>query len=307
VVVIAKHRALLEPLGLATLEEVKAFGAGPKSPSPKVGPASSLPSPLAPGSRSGAGKMPAQGRTLAFKSVLVKDHHGRRDVFRIETQRPDGSPLVLFLKRTWRPYKKDGLRTLLRHGRVWSIARQEWENSLALQQAGLRTAELVAYGEECGLCWERFSFIVTEAAAGAQTIEQFLRDCRDPLARRRAFDRLAAEVRRLHDAGLATPDLFTRHIFLNADSDPPGLCFIDMARLDRRTRVSRRLAARDLAALNVSAPLRDVALRERLRLLRVYAGRFDRELRKRIVTRTTRLLRKRRFQTFFKNSEPKVK
>ena len=78
-----------------------------------------------------------------YRGELVKDHHGRRDILRI--QQPNGP--VLYLKRNWRPYKKDGLWSLLRHGCAWSQSRQEWENMLALQRAGLHTAGLVAYGQ----------------------------------------------------------------------------------------------------------------------------------------------------------------
>lgn len=293
VVVIARHRELLEQLGLATPEQVKVFGAGANPVASNVG-----------HPQTGPGAAPA---LPSCRIELLKDHRGRRDIHRIEARQPNGSPLVLFLKRTWRPYKKDGLHSLLRRGRVWSVARQEWENALALQQAGRRTAELVAYGQECAWGWEKFSFLLTEAAVGTQTVEQFLRACREPQTRRRVLDALAAEVRKLHQAGLATPDLFTRHIFVSADSDPPGFCFIDLARLDRRRRVSSRLAARDLAALNVTAPLRHVTLRERLRFLRVYAGGADRPLRKRVEARTRRLLRRRRFQDFLRNNEPNVK
>ena len=74
----------------------------------------------------------------AFRGELIKNHKGRRDIWRIRTTDADGRGLVLFLKRSWKPYKKDGLTSLLRRGRVWSISRQEWENSRALEAAGLR-------------------------------------------------------------------------------------------------------------------------------------------------------------------------
>ena len=256
-VVIAKHRALLEQLGLATLAQVK-----------------------------------------AFKGELVKNHKGRRDILRIKTIRPEGGELVLFLKRTWRPYKKDGLRSLLRRGRVWSIAREEWENSAALERAGLQAAGRVAFGEECGPCWENFSYLITEGAHGQQTVEQFLRECRVRVARRRVFDALAREIRRMHDAGLATPDLFTRHLFVDASATPPKFCFIDMARLDQKKQIGARLRARDLAALNVTAPLRCVCLRERLRFLKIYAGRLDRRLVSLVAARTSYLLQRRKFHDF---------
>jgi tRNA A-37 threonylcarbamoyl transferase component Bud32 len=264
-VVIAKHRALLEKIGLATLAGAK-----------------------------------------AFRGELVKDHHGRRDIFRISCQDDDGGSRVLFLKRNWRPYKKDGIASLLRHGRVWSIARQEWENSCALEKAGLHVAELVAYGEDCGPLWERFSFIITEAAPG-QTVQEFIRDCGDRALRARVFDALAHEIRKMHDAGLATPDLFTRHVFVEVSKDEPKFCLIDMARVDKRASLSERMRARDLAALNITAPLRFVSACERVRFLRDHAGEVDRSIVKLIGARVAHLLKRRKFQDFLRNNEPNVK
>jgi heptose I phosphotransferase len=234
----------------------------------------------------------------AFRGELVKDHKGRRDIFCIKTIADDGRPLVLFLKRNWKPYKKDGLHSLLRRGKVWSIARQEWENSQVLGAAGLKTAEPVAYGEECGPLWEKFSFLVTEAAPGAQTLEQFLSECRDRRRRQAVFDALAREIRKLHDAGLATPDLFSRHLFVDESAAPPGLCLIDMTRLNRRSSLPTRIRARDLAALNVTAPLRHVTARERVRFLRLYAGRSNKPLAHRIARRVEYLLQRRKFRRF---------
>ena len=240
----------------------------------------------------------------AFRGDLIKDHKGRRDIFCIKTSTDDGRPLVLFLKRSWKPYKKDGIASVLRRGRVWSISRREWENSQLLAAAGLKTAGLVAYGEDCGPLWERFSFILTEAAAGAQTVEQFLRDCRDRGGRRRVFDALARHIRRMHDAGLATPDLFTRHLFVDDGAEPPQFCLIDMARLDRGQPLPARLRARDLAALNITAPLRFVTARERIRFLRVYAGRTDKPLAGRIRRRVQHLLQRRKFRRFHEEAAP---
>jgi len=253
---IARHRELLDKLGLASLEQVK-----------------------------------------AYRGDLVKNHRGRRDIFRINVPEAAGHARVLYLKRILKPYRKDGLKSLLRQGRVESVSRREWENSRALERAGIAVAGLIAYGEECGPLWEKFSFIITESAPG-QTMEQFLGACQDRARRRDVFDALARFVRQMHDAGLATPDLFTRHIFVDTENGDPVFCLIDMARLDRRTRLPERLRARDLAALNVTAPLRLASTRERLRFLHQYAGRRDRRLVQRIQRRVTRLLRRRKFQDF---------
>jgi heptose I phosphotransferase len=240
----------------------------------------------------------------AFRGDLVKDHKGRRDIFRIKTSTDDGRPLVLFLKRSWKPYKKDGIASVLCRGKVWSISRREWENSKLLAAAKLKTAELVAYGEDCGPLWERFSFILTEAADGAQTVEQFLQECSDRARRRRVFDALARHIRRMHDAGLATPDLFTRHLFVDDRAEAPQFCLIDMARLDRGQPLPARLRVRDLAALNITAPLRLVSARERVRFLRVYAGRTDKSLAGRIRRRMEHLLQRRKFRWFHEQAAP---
>ena len=231
-----------------------------------------------------------------FKGELIKNHKGQRDVQRVTIllANPAGK-LEFFLKRNWKPYQKDGLKSLFTRGEVWSQSRVEWENSLALQRAGIAVAEPIAFGEECGVFWEDFSFIITASAYGEMTLDAFLRNNSDAIERHRVFDSLAHDVRKMHDAGLASPDLFTRHVFLERGAIPK-FCLIDMARVDRRKNLSAVLRARDLAALNVTAPLRFVSLRERLRFLRSYGG--NRRIRQLIVKRTNHLLPRRKFADF---------
>ncbi len=230
----------------------------------------------------------------SFRGELVKNHKGRRDIQRLTTT-DKGQPLVLFLKRNWQPYKKDGLHSLLTRGTVWSQSRVEHENSQALQRAGLNVAEPVAFGEECGPLWEKFSFILTAAARGEMTLEEFLRTQPGHAERRRVLTALAGQIRQMHDAGLASPDLFTRHIFLTRGPEPK-FCLIDMARLDRRPQLSATLRARDLAALHVTAPLRFVSVRERLRFLKTYGDAAA--LLPLIQQRAEHLLPRRKFADF---------
>ena len=225
-----------------------------------------------------------------FQGTLIKNHKGRRDIQRITTEAG-----VFFLKRNWKPYRKDGLKSLFIRGRAWSQSRVEWENSRALQRAGIEVADPIAFGEECGPFWERFSFIITGEAPGEVTLEEFIRTRSDIRIRRQVLAALAATIRHMHEAGLASPDLFTRHIFVEP-GPTPGFCLIDMARLDRRGRIPAWMRARDLAALNVTAPLRHVSRRERLRFLAAYGG--DRQLLRRIEKRTEYLLHRRKFRDF---------
>lgn len=229
-----------------------------------------------------------------FQAELIKDHKGRRDIQRITTD-AGGQTLVFFLKRNWKPYKKDGVKSLFTRGEVWSQSHTEWENSLALQRAGVAVAEPVAFGEECGLFREKFSFIITAAARGEMTLDEFIRTSQDASERKCVFDSLAREVRKMHDAGLASPDLFARHIFLERASDTK-FCLIDMARLDRRRKLSATMRARDLAALHVTAPLRFVFTNERLSFLRAYGA--DETLQRLIEQRARHLLKRRKFADF---------
>jgi hypothetical protein len=97
---------------------------------------------------------------------------------------------------------------------------------------------------------------------------------------------LAKEIRKMRDAGLFSPDLFTRHIFVDGDR----YTLIDMARLDDGP------AARDLAAPNISAPLRFVSAKERVRFLHRYGGRhLFRQIEKRV---RYLLKRRRKFRDF---------
>jgi tRNA A-37 threonylcarbamoyl transferase component Bud32 len=228
----------------------------------------------------------------AFTGELIKNHKGRRDIQRV---RADGGAMVFYLKRNWRPYKKDGLRSFFTRGQVWSQSRVEWENSLALQRAGICVAKPIACGEECGLLWEKFSFIITAAAEGEMTLDDFLRTNRDAEERARVIDTLAREIRKMHDTGLASPDLFTRHIFIERGHEPK-FCLIDMARLDRRKRLSSKLRARDLAALNITAPLRFVSKEERRTFLEAYGGHA--ELERQIDVRMKHLLTRRKFADY---------
>ena len=258
-IVIARHQSVLQKLGLSTLQQVQSF----------------------------------QGET-----VKVHGKRRSRDILRIPTIDDTGAPLVLYLKRTWRPHLKDGLRSLLQRGQVWSISRREWENSLSLQHAGLKTAPLVAFGESCGWFGERFSFLITESVPCNVTLQQFLEYCHVPVLRRRVLEALARYVSRVHEAGFAMPDLYTRHLYMDFTGDKPAFYLIDMARLDHPSRVSLSRRVRDLAALNVTAPLRDVSSRERLRFLQAYNRPLARRLVHGITLRMKHLLQRRKHADF---------
>jgi len=149
----------------------------------------------------------------AWRGELIKNQRGRRNVSRIKMADPEGVSRVFYLKRIWQPYRKDGLHSLLKYGRVVSSCRQEWDNYVALQQAGIGTPELIAHGEECGPFWERFSFILTGEVRGSISLHQFLDQCCEPRLRRGVLREVASVVGQMHRTGLFWPDFFSRHVF----------------------------------------------------------------------------------------------
>lgn len=148
-------------------------------------------------------------------------------------------------------------------------AEAEWGALGALAREGFRVPE--------GLCavWCRAgdrapSAILLAAIEGARELDHVLAKGNRPAAVRWLVDRLAPWVRRLHDLGFQHRDLYAGHLFLADDfaSDP---ALIDVARVRKKSRVSRRARIKDLAALCYSlVPLVEDEVLERMIL--VYAA-----------------------------------
>lgn len=241
-------------------------------------------------------------RVMQFSATQIKDQRGRRDVLRVPITTPQGSHSSIFIKRLWKSRVKDALWSLIKHGSVWSKARTEFEFYKVLQSRDFATARPAAYGEICTPIGERFSCIITEGAPGMPFDDWLLTN--PPLAQRRAALRaLGTWVRELHDAGIAFPDLFARHVFYDPHHAPGISPFhlIDVARLDvKKHGVSTTLRIRDLAALCAGTPLRHCPLSDRLRLLKSYEpSRQTRQTLKRgIIVRMHTLLKRSKFADF---------
>ena len=230
-----------------------------------------------------------------MKAELIKNMKGQRDIHRLRL--PEGQ--ILFIKRNWKAYTKDGLKSLFSRGRVHSISRREFENLNRLREAGLQTGRPVAYGEVCGFLKERFSFLVTEAAPG-EPLDEFLCRETDTRERQRLLMGLADHLKKMHGAGLASPDLFARHVFVRQENGIFQFALIDMARLDQVSRLRGRKRARDLAALNASLGPGAASLRERLLFLSRYEEGGE-SLLPAILKRTRHLLKQRKFARLWRS------
>ena len=222
----------------------------------------------------------------------VKDHKGQRDISTFVI----GSNSRLYLKRYWKSYKKDALAALLRHGEVRSPARREWENLKRLEISGFQVAPLVACGEECGLFWDRFSFIITESAPGI-SLPHWLKNTADGESRKMLLLELSQWIRRFHEAGFSSPDLMAKHLFVHTKADEfAGYSFslFDIARLDSgKPTFTRRV--RDLAVLNLSIARNLLAKEERDFFLAEYAKGQNPSFFSLLETRMARLLKRRKY------------
>ena len=184
-------------------------------------------------------------------------------------------------------------------GTVKSDSRLEWEHFQLLTKADISIPECIAYGEICGALWEYFSFIITKEATGEQTLYTFCDTCQDRNARRIVFSCLAGKVKKMHETGLTSPDLFARHIFIHFENKSPDFCFIDMARVNQVKFCTNKLAARDLAVLHGSLPLNIISIKERIQFLKDYSPDNYKKIIYFIRQRMKKLLKRSQFRRFY--------
>lgn len=111
-----------------------------------------------------------------------------------------------------------GLRRFLGRSRV----RAEWENLAVFKALGIKTADVVAFGEET--CGEYRGAVVSRELRGTTDLAQMARQNHELLGRsewrRAVIRRLSAAVRALHNDGFVHNDLKWRNILVTSDSEP---------------------------------------------------------------------------------------
>jgi tRNA A-37 threonylcarbamoyl transferase component Bud32 len=196
---------------------------------------------------------------LALESLVVSGHPGRR-VLRL---RLGDAARTVYLKRQHAVGWTERLRNWW-NGRGWA------SNSVAeagileeLERKGLPAPRCLAAGEG-----RRGAFLLVEGVRDGVALPQALRAMTAP-QRRRFAAKLGRLLARFHAAGFAHRDLYAKHVLLGPGGE---VTLLDWQRAVRRTRVSRRERARDLAALHATLPEHLAGRRERLVLLRAYRG-----------------------------------
>jgi tRNA A-37 threonylcarbamoyl transferase component Bud32 len=197
---------------------------------------------------------------LLLKGEIVSGHPDRH-VLRVTL--PDGR--IAYLKRqhgvTWRERLKQKLA-----GAGW-VSRCEREGRLLreLEKKGLPAPQCVAFGED----GDNRSFVLIEELDGCTELRQLLCDTALSLAdRTHLAERLGQAVAELHTAGVTTPDLTAKHVFVDPRSFAVTLLDWQNARLVKQVTTADRVKA--LAGLDASLAESLAGPRERLRMLWAY-------------------------------------
>ncbi|MCU0722523.1 MAG: hypothetical protein MUC63_02715 [Planctomycetes bacterium] len=208
---------------------------------------------------------------LAYIGGATVDANRKRSVVRVEW-----GGRAFFLKRFTRPPAKDALWQLIRGRRPRTHAEVEGGMIRAFREAGLDAPEVAAWGEEAGRGLRRRSFLLTAGLPDALPLPMFLEEnraaLRSPRARGAFAGALAGTVRRMHDAGLAHPDLYSYHVFVRGTPASPSFAFIDLHRAFRRETPCLLDAVRDLTSLHLTLPPVFVTRSDRVRFLSRYFG-----------------------------------
>jgi tRNA A-37 threonylcarbamoyl transferase component Bud32 len=209
--------------------------------------------------------------------------------------------LPVFLKKEHRVRRRDRLANFWAGFGFVSKSWRELAMAQLLRTAEINGPEVVAAGEKDGQ-----AFLLLREVPDAMELRSFLEQHAEPEIRRRLAWKLGRELARIHTAGIDHPDLFSKHVLVQAETI--RLWFLDWQRSRKRRSLSWSRRCRDLAALDATLAENLATDRERFLCLCSYlraaglmpagmnpAVRFDfvSSAGRRIRTQVRRLLRKR--------------
>ena len=164
-------------------------------------------------------------------------------------------------------------------------ARNEWRAIQILQQLGVDTMKLVAYGERGWNPAHRQSFVITEALEETESLEDFCAhwESNPPASpsqlrlKRALISRVATIARRMHANGINHRDFYICHFLLDISVDvfkqPPEalrLSLIDLHRVQLRRRTPTRWVVKDIGGLYFSSMRIGLTRRDLFRFMKVY-------------------------------------
>jgi len=153
-----------------------------------------------------------------------------------------------------------------------SRARRALRGARILEEAGFAHPRPLLMMEALAAGSIRASYVVTEPLRAAQVLSRFaLGRSRPPTLRRIVSRRVAAEIRRLHDAGIYTRDLQETNLMIEDRGGELVLYFVDFEDFRRARRVSPERRMLNLVHLDRSVG-RFASRAQRLRFFYDYLG-----------------------------------
>lgn len=207
---------------------------------------------------------------------------------------------AFYLKRNrfnWREFVK----TILNFGWPQRNAVTEWQNISAFEKVGIPTVKPIAMGEKRFLGVELASFILTEELYGAKPLEKLIEaelagelSLAKRIWKHSLIRQVAQLARRMHTSGMCHQDFYLGHFFWSHNDT---LYLIDLQRVLRRSKLSRRFIVKDLGQLNYSADcVGNISRTDRMRFFLHYLdvqslGAGEKILAKSINAKTERIAR----------------
>jgi tRNA A-37 threonylcarbamoyl transferase component Bud32 len=166
-----------------------------------------------------------------------------------------------------------------------SPVRRCWEVGHALLRRGIDTPRPLLFVERREPQPSRL-YLLTEAIPESLSVPEFMNERWAALSSRQRrnwvnghLQQLAGQLRRLHDAGFDHRDLKFANLLVASDPGDVRIWFLDLDGVRVWRRLPRRRAVQNLARINVSSLVVDLASHaDRLRFLKLYLGsRFSSE------------------------------
>ncbi len=166
-------------------------------------------------------------------------------------------------------------------------AANEWLAIQRLQEIGIDTMTVVAFGRRGWNPAAQQSFIITRELENTVSLEDFCFDWnQNPPAfmmKKALIEKVASMARQMHRAGVCHRDYYLCHFHLlsgsasQQDSENPKLFLIDLHRALIKKNLGRRWLIKDIAGLYFSSMETGLTVRDRLRFVRVYSNGSLRE------------------------------
>ncbi len=185
-----------------------------------------------------------------------------------------------FLKLHWGVGWKEILKNLLGLRLPVTGAANEWKAIQRLQELGVETMRLEAFGVEGWNPATRRSFVITRELENTISLEDYCAEWAEHppgfAIKQRLIRRVAEMTRRLHENGVNHRDLYICHFLLQqpwgGDDRNLHLYLIDLHRVQLREHVPLRWQVKDVGSLYFSAMDIGLTRRDLFRFLRAYHG-----------------------------------